>query len=155
MSAATRARLRLESGRLARGPLNRNGQAPPAKIQGFAMATLPARIPPQRRFAWLLWIMLLLPLAQGAANWHAVSHAAQELGAATQDESRDPLLPQTGHCDLCLTAAAIHGGALPSAPVFLPHPPAPHEAPQTALAGVWPGSPAPVYRSRAPPALSH
>ncbi|WP_431275797.1 hypothetical protein ACQ858_05745 [Variovorax ureilyticus] len=108
-----------------------------------------------RRFAWVLWVMLLLPVAQAAALWHSVSHAAQaaqaiQPGTPTPDEP----LSQPAHCDLCLLAASIHGGALPSAPIPLPHPTARHEAPLTAFAASWQGSPAHPYRSRAPPASS-
>jgi hypothetical protein len=117
------------------------------------MAVLPARLHPPRRFAWLLWIVLLLPIAQAAATWHAVSHAAQE--ASGGGPAPDEKLPHTVHCDLCLTAAAIHGGALPSAPVLHQHPPAQHEAPQAAFASVWTRSPAHIYLSRAPPGISH
>lgn len=65
-----------------------------------------------RRFAWLLWLGLLLPVAQLAAATHALSHARQ---AATRDEP-NPQAPHLAHCDLCLTAAAI-GGAAPAGPV--------------------------------------
>jgi len=33
----------------------------------------------QRHFAWLLWLALLVPVAQGAAAMHALSHAPDEL----------------------------------------------------------------------------
>jgi hypothetical protein len=34
--------------------------------------------PTQRRFTWLLWLALLPPMAQAAANWHAFSHTGRE-----------------------------------------------------------------------------
>jgi len=105
-----------------------------------------------RRFAWLLWVMLLLPIAQTAAMWHGASHGVQ---AVQQDApaSNKPL-PQADHCDLCLMAAAIQGGALPSAPPWLPFPSVRHEAPLTVFVTGWPGTPARPYRSRAPPPFS-
>ena len=109
--------------------------------------------PTTRRFAWLLWAMLLLPVAQAAALWHGVSH----VGPTTQQNAPTPdhePLSQAAHCDLCLLAASIHGGALPSAPILLRHPPVRHEAPLLAFVAAWPGSPALPYRSRAPPVSS-
>jgi len=108
--------------------------------------------PSTRRFAWLLWVMLLLPVAQVAALWHGVSHVVPT-AQQTAPTPSEPLT-QAGHCDLCLLAATIHGGALPSAPILLPHPPAQHEAPLVHFVAGWPGSPALPYRSRAPPASS-
>jgi hypothetical protein len=68
--------------------------------------------------------------------------------------STDAPLTQAGDCALCLMAAAFDGGALPSAPIPLLPPQARHEAPLAALSDGWPGSPAPPYRSQAPPASS-
>ncbi|SCK48581.1 hypothetical protein VAR608DRAFT_4823 [Variovorax sp. HW608] len=99
--------------------------------------------------------MLLIPVAQAASLWHGVSHVAPAVQAVQQGApTPDGPLSQADHCDLCLMAATIHGGALPSAPILLPHPPARHEAPLAAFAAGWPGSPAHPYRSRAPPASS-
>jgi hypothetical protein len=100
----------------------------------------------------LLWLVLLLPLAQAASNWHVMSHTAQaSQGTDTQDET----LPQSGHCALCLMAAAIDGGALPAAPiVFLPPALAP-QSPYRVLAGVWQAPPAAGYQGRAPPSTLH
>ncbi|MBB3177840.1 hypothetical protein [Variovorax sp. Sphag1AA] len=108
--------------------------------------------PSTRRFAWLLWVMLLLPVAQVAALWHGVSHVVP----TAQQEAPAPGEPlsQAAHCDLCLLAATIHGGALPSAPILLPHPALKHQAPPVAFAAGWSGTPALPYRSRAPPASS-
>lgn len=107
---------------------------------------------PPRHLAWLLWLVLLLPLAQAASNWHVLSHAAQATQAAGE---QDETLPQTGHCELCLMAAAIAGGALPAAPiVFLP-PTAPHQAPCRVLSDVWQAPPATCYQGRAPPLALH
>lgn len=111
---------------------------------------LPAPIRPlaARRFrAWWLWLALLLPVAQGAAVCHAVSHSRAELDAADDDL-------RTAHlqaCDLCLTLAGV-GGAAPLG-----------EAPRVQPARVRHGLPSGhvsagvaceidlAYRSRAPP----
>jgi len=118
----------------------------------FAMTAFRFRTRPPRRLAWLLWFALLLPISQAAATWHTVSHTAQAV--AESSGLHDKQAPDAGHCDLCLTAAAIHGGALPSTPVLFAQPSVRHEAPPVAFAGVWPGSPARVYQSRAPPTPS-
>jgi hypothetical protein len=116
------------------------------------MSALSPRHRPPRHLAWLLWFVLLLPLAQAASNWHVLSHTAQaSQGADAQDETQ----PQTGHCELCLMAAAIDGGALPAAPiVFLP-PTLEHQAPYRVLADVWQAPPAAGYQGRAPPEALH
>ena len=43
------------------------------------MPTLLSAISPRRRFMWLLWLVLLLPLAQTAATLHLLSHATADL----------------------------------------------------------------------------
>lgn len=52
---------------------------------------------------WLLWLALLLPVAQALAASHALSHATGE----RQSEGLAHLV----HCDLCLTAADLGTGA--------------------------------------------
>jgi len=116
------------------------------------MFALSPRHRPPRHLAWLLWLVLLLPLAQAASTWHVLSHTAEATQAAG---TRDETLPKTGHCELCLMAAAIDGGALPVAPiVFLP-PSLPHEAPCRVRASVWQAPPASAYQGRAPPDTLH
>ncbi len=104
-----------------------------------------------RRFGWLLWLGLLLPMAQLAAATHALSHAR------TATSSRDDPTSQSqhfAHCDLCLTAAAIGGAA----PVADPAPfatPAFGTTPPRDMLRVRPAiAPALAYRSRAPPVLA-
>jgi hypothetical protein len=108
------------------------------------------RTAPQRHFVWLLWLMLLLPVAQVTASWHALSHAGVEAGAA-----RDPQhAPHAAHCDLCLTAAAVDGGVpLVASPSLTPEA-IRHALPRAALAAFWVASPAQAYLSRAPPIAS-
>ncbi len=103
-----------------------------------------------RRFAWLLWLGLLLPVAQIAAATHALSHASQ---AGSHDESH-PQAPHLVHCDLCLMAAAIGGAAPAAIPSTLPmvsfeesHP---GDVADTPLANAT----VLAYRSRAPPLAS-
>jgi len=100
----------------------------------------------QRRLVWLLWLALLLPIAQAAAMSHALSHAV-----ADGDDDHDRQAVHQTHCDLCLTAAALSGGALPEQRPSLPHPVARHVAPQVAAGGVWFALPPRAYLSRAPP----
>ena len=59
----------------------------------------------RRHLAWLLWLVLLLPLAQTAASWHVLSHAAS--GQAGDDGTK--AIGQE-RCDLCLNAAVVLGG---------------------------------------------
>lgn len=114
----------------------------------LALRTRPAS---QRRFTLVLWLALLLPMAQAAANWHAVSHTGRETGS----EPNGKQAPHFSHCDLCLTAAAVAGGALPAAPTVLSIPALRHQVPQAAFASVWLALTAPAYLSRAPPLATH
>lgn len=101
----------------------------------------------QRHWALLLWLALLIPVAQLAAQAHPLSHGVlqtkvQHGGAAE-------------HCDLCLSASAVTGGALLGAPAVLQHAPARHAAPFAAPTGAWTAARASPYRSRAPPLFLH
>ena len=61
--------------------------------------------------AWLLGILLLMPLAQTAAAWHLISHAQSQAS-----EKRGPQSTTTvsDFCELCQVAAATTGGLLPT-----------------------------------------
>jgi len=61
---------------------------------------------------WLLWLALLLPLAQAMAGVHALSHVT--------GERQDAGLAHLVHCDLCLAAADLSGAAPAAAPAALP-----------------------------------
>ncbi len=106
----------------------------------------------QRHLVWLLWLMLLLPAAQVAASWHAVSHSGMN---ALSDAPGPQHAPHVAHCDLCLTGAAIDSGGAPHAETLLPAlAGVRHESPRTALVTVRAASAAHAYLSRAPPIAS-
>jgi hypothetical protein len=98
------------------------------------------------RFAWLLWLVLLLPAAQVLATAHALSHVAPIAGIGDGQQA-----PQDASCALCLSAAAVSGGALTGSPPPLPQVELRGEAPPVLPDVRWPAPTAPVYRSRAPP----
>jgi len=105
----------------------------------------------RRHFMWLLWLVLLLPLAQTAATWHMLSHVkSEQLDAGDGQKAIHQV-----HCDLCLNAAALIGGAplatTPTLPQTLGH----FEAPHTALPDIFTTPAALAYDSRAPPSPLH
>jgi hypothetical protein len=106
----------------------------------------------RRHLVWLLWLMLLLPAAQVAASWHALSHAGTNAPSGAPDPRH---APHVAPCDLCLTGAAIDSGGAPLAPTLLPAVAGVRQAlPQTALVTVRAASAAHAYLSRAPPIAS-
>jgi hypothetical protein len=112
-----------------------------------------AHRPSPRRFALLAVMLLLFLLAQSAALrhdylWHGVQAAQQSAPV-----SGEPL-PQVGHCDLCLMAAAVHGSAPPGMPPLLADVAAPYAPPLALFTADGPKPPAHPYRSRAPPVSS-
>ena len=118
------------------------------------MATRPAmrfsrtQLTFRRSLAWLLWLALLLPVAQFTALRHTMAHAAQDAGAAGSDRKA---AHASSHCDLCLTASAVAGGALWATTQSLPYPAARHALPSQAARSVWHSLTFAGYRSRAPP----
>lgn len=104
----------------------------------------------RRRFAWLLWLAVLMPLAQAAAAWHVVAHEGAR--AATDDGKHGP--PHSP-CDLCLAAAALGSGAPPGKPAALPCPACAQEMPGADSGADALAPTASVYRSRAPPSVRH
>ena len=104
-----------------------------------------------RHLVWLLWLVLLLPMAQTAATWHVLSHLQSEQA----DENSSKQAIHQDHCALCLSAAALIGGApLVSAPHFLPARVL-HEAALAPLRGVLLTVATSAYDSRAPPFPLH
>jgi len=102
---------------------------------------------PRISLPWLLWLALLLPLAQTAAAWHELSHAA----ARAAEEDGDQKAVHVAACGLCLASAAVQGAGPASAAPVVAHPPLAQwlQAHQgTAAAG---SAPTLGYQSRAPP----
>lgn len=95
----------------------------------------------------LLWLAMLLPLAQAAAAWHSASHVLAEAGGRVGDAHG----PADKLCDLCLAAAAVSGGALPSTPQSPELQAMGHAAPLALPLGVIVALQAAPYQSRAPP----
>lgn len=62
---------------------------------------------------WLLWLALILPIAQAMAGAHAFAHVT---------DRQDDGLAHLVDCDLCLTAAHLAGGVPAAAPAPLPAP---------------------------------
>lgn len=100
-----------------------------------------------RRLAWLLALVLLLPLAQTVASWHLLSHVHAE----QSERSDGNHAIHVESCDLCLTAVALTGGALPVQSFGLAPVVEPVEAPRSPFSPVWFGRLQRLYESRAPP----
>jgi hypothetical protein len=98
-----------------------------------------------RRLArgWLLWLALLLPIAQAMAGVHALSHV---------DDRQDDGLVHLVDCDLCLTAAQLAGSAPAAEPAALPASLADHAAPSAAAVAAPGANRLGLPPARAPPA---
>jgi hypothetical protein len=92
---------------------------------------------------WLLWLALLLPLAQAMAGAHALSHV-------TGEKSGDSLAHFV-HCDLCLTAADLGSGAPAAEAALLLAGDAAHAAPLLARGGAPRAVSLGLPPARAPP----
>src|SRR5688572_7152001 len=99
-------------------------------------AALRSRTTTPRRYAWLLWFALLLPLAQAAASSHVYSHTG-ELAAGVESFSKSKHAAGAAHCDLCVAGSIALGGGLPAA--TLPSLPlcSHHAVPQAAFDSLW------------------
>lgn len=104
----------------------------------------------RRRFVWLLWLMLLLPLAQTASTLHVLSHATSAVAGGSGKVDGDQAL-DSGHCNLCLVAAALMGAAPPSSVSLVAQSTAHYTQPTGTFASIWLVPALPVYESRAPP----
>ena len=111
------------------------------------MRPISVRTSLRRGLGWLLGLALLLPMAQLASAWHGVAHVRAEAGVHAGGQQA----PGAAHCELCLIAAAVAGGALPSRSPSLAPTPARHAAPEPAATGLHAAAPSLAYRSRAPP----
>lgn len=98
--------------------------------------------------AWLLGILLLMPLAQTAAAWHLISHIHPTQAAESPDQ---PTAVLADFCDLCLTASATTGGLLPTAQVVNVATAFPSESPPSQAGKAPTQSQWAPYASRAPP----
>lgn len=92
--------------------------------------------------SWLLWLALLLPIAQAMAGVHALSHVGDR-----QDDGIAHLV----HCDLCLTAADLGAGAPAAEPPLLAASPAVHAAPLATTATAARTADTGLPPARAPP----
>ena len=99
------------------------------------------------RIAWVLWLALLLPLAQAAANWHAQSHWDTERSSSS--DGKNALAG--AHCGVCLSAAAVTGGGAASTPLAIAHAAPRQPAARWYAAPVVAATISPAYQSRAPP----
>jgi len=108
---------------------------------------------PLRRFIspWLMWLALLIPLAQSAASVHAVSHIASD---ARGDEGKSSA-PLADHCPQCVLAAALGSGAPLAEPVsWVAAPSLRHALPWRVATRLRAVGCASAYLSRAPPFLA-
>ena len=104
----------------------------------------------RRCLAWLVWLGLLLPIAQVGAVVHTFAHTRPDASRDADDKQA----PRAAQCDLCLLGAAVGSGA-PPVHAELPKPLALGQAaPEVVRAEVWAAAPTHPYRSRAPPVAS-
>jgi hypothetical protein len=101
----------------------------------------------RRRFWWLLCLVLMLPAAQAAAGWHALSHT----GSVAPGDGDGKLARHLTHCELCLSAVAVTGGALTCKSEPPAGSPGIDVTAQALSSVVWLAPPVRAYLSRAPP----
>jgi len=99
------------------------------------------------RLAWLLALVLLLPLAQTAATLHLLSHVHAD--QSSQSDGNHAI--HIDHCNLCLTAATLTGSAPPVQSIALAPVMGPVEAPRFQPSPIWFVRLKRLYESRAPP----
>jgi hypothetical protein len=105
----------------------------------------------QRHMTWLLWLVLLLPLAQAVGSWHLVSH----LPTNQSNPGDDPQAIHPDDCSLCTSAATLIGGAPLALAPTLPQTLAHFKAPSAARIDTFATPVALAYNSRAPPSPLH
>ncbi|MEJ8840590.1 hypothetical protein [Ramlibacter sp. AN1133] len=112
------------------------------------IATVRRLLSRRRSLAWLLALVLWLPVAQ----WVAATHSLLHLPTATADDSERAAHPP-GSCNTCVVAAAMLGAA-PACEFGAPAAqPLRHAQPPTVPAPFLPLPQRPPYHSRAPPLL--
>ena len=107
----------------------------------------------RQRFAWLLWLAMLLPLAQAVASWHAQTHwnvDRPDRPGGSRDQHGTP----GKLCDLCVISAAVTGGAAVENAPPLSLSSTPDAAPTEHADSTWHASVPAAYQSRAPPTAS-
>ncbi|HTH79129.1 MAG TPA: hypothetical protein VL593_09135 [Ramlibacter sp.] len=92
-----------------------------------------------RRLFWSLLLALILPFAQVAAAAHELTHLKAP--------------PTSIQCDHCELAAAVVGGAAPSAPLAIIPAALPHTTPSAPPVTAHIAEPFTAFASRAPPSL--
>lgn len=115
-----------------------------------ALRTLRSRPGFPRPFLWALCLALLLPVAQLAASWHAMSHVGVEWGEA--GKAKHAL--HVTHCDLCITAAVVGGGAPYGEPPRWVPAAVRHDMPHVVRVAFRAATRRHAYLSRAPPFAS-
>ena len=104
----------------------------------------------RRQYVWLLWLILLLPLAQTASTLHVLSHATSAVAGGGGKVDGEQAI-DSGHCNLCLMAAALMGAAPVRALALLVPSTGLYTTPDAKVKSVWLAPAVPVYQSRAPP----
>lgn len=100
------------------------------------------------RYVWLMWLLLLLPIAQMSASMHLLSHVhSVESG---QNKKNQHAIHED-HCDLCLSALAVVGGAPLDQAVISALFVTPSSAPRMEKLPFRHASNVHAYQSRAPP----
>jgi hypothetical protein len=103
--------------------------------------------PSPLRLVWALCLVLLLPLAQTAANWHTLSHAQ----AGQPDENQSQRAIALDYCGQCLSVAVLTGAAPPSSVSLVLRFSGRHDLPLRTQPSNLSASIARAYDSRAPP----
>jgi hypothetical protein len=99
---------------------------------------------------WLVWLALLLPLAQTAAAWHELQHTAEAAGQLDASQKA----AHTAACGQCLASAAMHGTGLAPGVEPVRHPALGQVLRARGTGRVHAGAPPLGYLSRAPPTVS-
>ena len=111
-------------------------------------SNFPSRTP--QRFAWVLWLAMLLPMAQLAAALHLQSHWSQDVGT-----SLDHKATAADACGQCVAVASLVAGGAVSATATTAIASAPTPVSFRVNAPALSTEIFAGYRSRAPPAASH
>ncbi|MBG9389220.1 hypothetical protein [Caenimonas aquaedulcis] len=103
-----------------------------------------------RRYAWVLWLALLVPMAQLAAAVHVQSHWSKDAASSLEHKATP-----ADACGQCVAVASIAAGGVVTAAAIATLAPAHFALLSWAVAPVLSADPFAGYRSRAPPAAAH